>query len=396
MITSSSEFTLCLIVKDEEQYLDDCLRSLVDEASAMVIVDTGSSDGTVEIARQYTSQILFAPFDGDFSRARNVALGRVRTPWVVFLDADERFERNQAAKLHRELAAVPAEVMALRLLRYNFFVNGGWYSGKEVKIFRNHPHIRYRWAINESVRDSVEELGGKISELPLMLNHFGHCRPRSVREAKALRYMALITARLKADPDQPVLLGYLGLILRTLGRFTEALDHARRAVALAPEVPRVHQFHGHVLRSVGADQQARDAYARAVELDAADAAHWNMLGVMDLTLGRESDAGYAFLNALRADPIAVHVLVNQGLCEQAAGRYGRAVELFDEVARINPGFLQEEWRGRVECDPFRELYYETIMQYAGLGYHLAYCRDIAGRAGVSAASAAGVGGKQAG
>jgi tetratricopeptide (TPR) repeat protein len=102
-----------------------------------------------------------------------------------------------------------------------------------------------------------------------------------------------------------------------------------------------------------------------------------MLGVSELTLGHELDAGRALLNALRADPMAIHVMINQGLCEQAAGRYDRAVQLFEEACRINPGFLHDEWRGRVECDPFREFYYETIMQYAGLGYHLAYCRERA-------------------
>ncbi len=380
MKRTSTEFTLCLIAKDEAEYIDDCLRSLADEASAIVVVDTGSSDGTVEIARRYTSHVFLQPFDGDFSRARNLALGFVRTPWVVFLDADERFDGRQAAKLHHQLMAVPPEVIALRVMRYNFFATGGWYSGKEIKVFRNHPALRYRWAINESVRDSVEELGGGIGELPVVLNHFGHCRPRPVRDAKAHRYMALISARLKANPGHGLLVGYLALILRTLGRFDEAMVHARRAISLAPDVARVHQFHGHVLRSVGADQEARDAYARAVDLDPDDAANWNMLGVMDLTLGRRSDAGHDFVNARRVDPIALHVLVNQGLCEQAAGRYAAAAQLFEEVARVNPGFLHDEWRGRVECDPFREFYYETIMQYAGLGYHLGYCRYLAATA----------------
>jgi glycosyltransferase involved in cell wall biosynthesis len=261
---STADFTLCLIVKDEEEYLEACLEGMAPYAKDVVVVDTGSSDGTVDIARRYTGHVILERFDGNFSRVRNIALAHVHTPWIVFLDADERFEPDMAARLGPELAATADDVLALRVLRYNFFATGGWYSGKEIKIFRNHPGIRYRRAINESVKQSVAELGGQIGELPVLLNHFGHCRPRAVREAKAHRYMALMSAQLVHEPNDAILIGYQGLILRTLGRFDEALDHSRRAVDLAPQAARIHQFHGHVLRSVaGTSRLATPTRARA-------------------------------------------------------------------------------------------------------------------------------------
>ncbi|MEX2256232.1 MAG: glycosyltransferase [Acidimicrobiia bacterium] len=370
----SDEFTLCVIFKNEEEFLRPCLASIADRAADIVVVDTGSDDSSVEIAREFTSNVLHADFAGDFSRARNVALEHVRTPWTVFLDADERFEPDQAERLPYLLRSVPEDVLGVRVLRYNFFATGGWYSGKEIRIFRNRPDIRYERRVNESVRTSVERAGGGIGEIPMMLNHFGHCRPRAFREQKAAHYMDLMHAQLAANPDDAVLVAYVGLILRTLGRFDEALEHSRRSIELAPDHARVAQFAGHVLRSVDDGRAARDAYARATELDPDDAASWNMLGVAELTLGNHFEAGYAFITALRVDPMAVHVLINQGLLEQAEGRFDRAARLFEEVAGLNRGFLHEEWQGRVECDPFRELYYETVMQYAGLGYHLGYCR----------------------
>lgn len=369
-----NDFTLCLIVKNEEEFLGRCLAGMADFASDIVVVDTGSTDRTMEIAREYTQNLIVDSFDRDFSRARNLALEHIRTPWVVYLDADEVFESAQVAKLHQLLKLVPDSAKALRVLRYNFFATGGFYSGKEVKIFRNDPRIRYRRRINESVKDSVIELGGEIAELPVLLNHFGHCRPRDVRDLKARRYLELMEAQLADNPDDPQLVAYTGLILRTLGRFEEALERTGGAVRMAPRSARISQFHGHVLRSLGENAAARDAYFRATELDPDEYTNWNMLGVMELTLGNTLTAGYAFIKALRADPMAVHVMINQGLCEQAEGRFQRAAQLFDEVGRINPGFLHEEWRGRVECDPYRAFYYETIMNYAGLGYHLGYCR----------------------
>jgi tetratricopeptide (TPR) repeat protein len=369
----SGEFTLCLIVKDEERFLGGCLESTADAATGVVVVDTGSRDRSVEIARAYGAEVVRAGFEDDFARARNVALERVRTPWIVFLDADERFEPNVAHALEPTLAHAPARMLAGTVLRYNFFATGGWFSGREVKVLRNDPRVRYERRINESVRGSVERAGGEICELPLILNHFGHCRPRRERDEKAHLYMRLMREQLAAKPDDAILVAFLGLILRTLGNFDEALEHARRATAMQPHDALVRLFEGHVLRASGDDAAARDAYLAAAALAPADGATWNMAGVQELALGRPAAARDAFERARDLDPLAVHVLINLGLVEQAEGRYAAAVDCFDAAADANPAFLHEEWTGRAEFDPFRELHYETITQYAGLGYHRAFC-----------------------
>ena len=141
-MSDSGEFTLCLIVKDEEDFLEECLKSAAEHATAIVVVDTGSMDRTVEIASTFTNQVIQYPIENDFSQARNRALEHVATPWTVFLDADERFEPSQASKLQRELRLIADDVLAVRLLRFNFFATGGCYDFDVSRLRQNQLAIR--------------------------------------------------------------------------------------------------------------------------------------------------------------------------------------------------------------------------------------------------------------
>ena len=84
------DLSLCMIVKDETRYLADCVASVRDLVRQVVIVDTGSTDGTAALARDLADVFAQVSFDGDFSAARNAALARADGDWVLFLDADDR------------------------------------------------------------------------------------------------------------------------------------------------------------------------------------------------------------------------------------------------------------------------------------------------------------------
>jgi glycosyltransferase involved in cell wall biosynthesis len=369
-----SPLTLCLIVKDEEAFLEDCLASAAPVCRDVVVVDTGSRDRTIKIARRWTERVFDHPTAGNFSAARNRALEEVETPWVLFLDADERFEAGEAAKLRGLVENAPSEVLGFRVLRYNFFATGGFYTGRELKLMRSDPRIRYRRKINESVTESIADAAGTVPHAPILLNHFGHTRPPRVRDAKAHHYMQLMQAQLEVRPDDAILHGYIALILRTLGRFAEALEWSDKSLVLGEEIPTVWAFRGHVLRSIGdRDAEAMAAYRTGVTLSADDAALWNMVGVMHLSLSEFDAALDAFVRAQALDPSLAHVQINLGLLHEAQERWDAALAEYRAAAARNAAFLFDSWNGRTERDPFRCFYYETIFQYAGLGHHLGYC-----------------------
>lgn len=367
------DISLCLIVKDEMAFLNGCLDSVQDLVCETVIVDTGSTDGTRELARSRADVYTEIDFAGDFSAARNIALDRASGSWVLFLDADERIPVDQHEPLRRFLADAGPEVLAGRLLRYNFFATGGFYTGRELKVFRRQPEIRYRRRINESVSGSIDDLGGQTSPAPVVMNHFGHGRPVAARDAKARRYLALMGEQLRERGPDPVLLAYRGLIERTLGNFGAALDQTAEALRINPGLATAWLFRGHVLRSVGDSAAALESYERGLRLTPGNAALQNMVGVTLLEMGRTGPAAAAFVTARELDPQLLHTDINLGLTAQAEGRWDEAVQLFLRAGEANEAFWDDAWVGRVERDPYRAFYNETVLGYAGLGYHAGYC-----------------------
>ncbi|MEG0237093.1 MAG: glycosyltransferase family 2 protein [Cetobacterium sp.] len=90
------KISLCMIVKNEEKYLERCLNSVKNIVDEIVIVDTGSSDKTVEIAKKFTNRIYFYKWHNDFAAARNFSFSKATNNYIMWLDADDIFSENQS------------------------------------------------------------------------------------------------------------------------------------------------------------------------------------------------------------------------------------------------------------------------------------------------------------
>ncbi|MGH9426892.1 MAG: glycosyltransferase family 2 protein, partial [Terriglobia bacterium] len=90
------KLSLCMIVKNEQRWLEDCLNSVKELVDEMIIVDTGSRDNTVEIAQRFGARLFDHPWSGDFSEARNHSLGSATGDWILVLDADEKLAQRDA------------------------------------------------------------------------------------------------------------------------------------------------------------------------------------------------------------------------------------------------------------------------------------------------------------
>ncbi|WP_240137675.1 tetratricopeptide repeat protein [Streptomyces sp. MUM 178J] len=365
----------CVIAKDEERFLADSLRSMRQICDELILVDTGSHDSTRAIGEQLADQVADFPFSGDFSEARNHALSLVGdADWVFFLDADERLHTGQVEPLREAIETAGPQVGGITLLRYNFFPTGGFYTGRELKVFRSRPQIRYERKINESVKPALARDNWGIVHSSALLTHIGHARPRSERDAKAIRYMSLMHEQLADQPDDAVLTGYIGLNLRLFGRFDEAVQWSEKALGIDGTNPTVWAFHGHVLRAAGKAEEARQAYEKGLSLRPGDASLKNMVGVCQTADGDLDAADRTFAEVIETEPTLLHAVINRGVVAQARGDYAQAEAFFLDAARRFPPFLTEDAVGRLEVDPLHPLYFETVTGYAGLAHHLAFAR----------------------
>src|ERR1700753_294452 len=167
--------SLCMIVKNEERFLAECLESVKDVVDEINIVDTGSTDRTVEIARSYGANIIFREWRNDFAWARNEALQMATKRWTLVLDGDEELEQECVAQL-RSLRTTPAALTAVYINIVNLVddsAGAGTMSHRLIRIFPTNPRLRYGGVIHEALAlDGGAEFHAVLS--PIAILHKGY------------------------------------------------------------------------------------------------------------------------------------------------------------------------------------------------------------------------------
>ena len=165
----SPTLSLCMIVKDEEKFLPTCLESVKDHVDEIIIVDTGSTDRTVEVATKYNAKIYYHPWENSFSKARNYSLNYATCDWVLILDADEELEKEDACKLREVIKDNEVNVINLPV----FYKPKG---GKNLsvssseRIFKNYQGIHYEGIVhNKLIYIQVSE-----ENVDIRLYHYGY------------------------------------------------------------------------------------------------------------------------------------------------------------------------------------------------------------------------------
>ncbi len=363
--------TLCLVVKNEEAYLSRCIESVQPLVSEILIGDTGSTDATVEIAKCYTTQVESVDFSQGFSAARNALLRKVKTDWILFLDADESFDSSQIEVLQSLVQETGAD--AIKNIRYNFFATGGFYISEVIRLFRNDPLIEYSGIIVDSIVPSIEKAKKRIVSAPLVLNHFGHCRPVALRNQKAHKYLEMMNREIDSNPENYKVVGYKALVLKSLGRFEEAFSCSDRALQLAPNASHPYFVRARILRGMGEPIQELSYYNRAIALDPNNLIYLNSRGVAYLTHGHIREAQEDFRLGIDRSPYQVHFKLNLALTFEALKQFEEAYLLYREIAKSHPAFLESSFSGNCEVDLYSGNIYDTIFRFHGLAYHMAYC-----------------------
>lgn len=151
--------SVCMIVRDEERNLAEALRSVCDLVSEIVIVDTGSHDRTMAIAREFDVKLLTFPWQDDFSLARNVALQAATSDWILSLDADQRLAPHSQQALALALThSHKAQTVTIQAITDD---SAGEQLGAytALRLFRRDAKIRYQGRIHESIAESLLAIG---------------------------------------------------------------------------------------------------------------------------------------------------------------------------------------------------------------------------------------------
>lgn len=263
--------SLCMIVKNEEQRLSGCLESVRGMVDEVIVVDTGSSDKTVETAKSLGAKVFSHAWPGDFSKARNESLRHATGEWVLFLDADERLDSFGDPDCLRKAASMPG-TDAFRVPIFNREPGGKREPavGGAIRFFRNSPGMRFRGRVHEGVDLSLIEAGATVAHANFAVDHYGYGQDPATVEGKYRRNLDLLEAELAEDPENAKARYHLGLTNMALGREHEAraaFDRALSGKDLTPwlEAMVLNMKAYHHLRAAETDQ-ALEAASRSFAL----------------------------------------------------------------------------------------------------------------------------------
>ncbi|WP_181363014.1 glycosyltransferase family 2 protein [Sulfoacidibacillus thermotolerans] len=190
-----------MIVKNEELTIRRCLESLQGIADEIIVVDTGSTDKTMEIVQSFGCTIIQHEWQNDFSSARNAGITQAKGDWILVIDADEFVERLDREKFFQFLKATDAEgvFITVNSLMGPLAHPSNIFAIRVMRLFRK-GHL-YSGAIHEQVADSVFRTKRPIAKYDLILTHLGYTNEFVAMRAKTKRNTQLIEQMIEENPN---------------------------------------------------------------------------------------------------------------------------------------------------------------------------------------------------
>ncbi|WP_165864233.1 glycosyltransferase [Capsulimonas corticalis] len=386
--TGAPTISLCMIVKNEERVLGNCLQSIRAWVDEIIVVDTGSTDRTVEIAEEHGARVFHFPWTDSFSEARNVSLSHATCDWILWMDADDTIPEHCGAKLREFALLTEAKVTGLIMQVRIPPAPGevGLTVVDHVKLFRNHMGLQFEGRIHEQILGPIYSLGGIVKRTDAYVVHSGYDYSPEGQAGKRKRDLALLEKDLAERPDHPFVLFNIGMtayhmkdypkavsalerclavsqpqestvrkvyaMLAGCALETKDLMGARRLIetglALFPKDPELLFRAGIVYKEVGSLDKAEASYLKLLNdretghIDSIDEtmvgfkAHHN-LALVYLDMSRFDDAVVYFRHAVQQEPSFVPSLVGLGDLLISTGRFSEAERIVENLERLGIG-----------------------------------------------------------
>jgi len=341
---SCPTIAICALARDEEARMATFIRQHLPLADELLVVDTGSSDRTAEVAAAYGASVLRGPRVKAWDVASNAAVIGVRADWILWLCVDEFIATPDFARVKDLVRLADDRTGAYAVQRFTYFGNGHLFLSPATRLFRKLDAIRFEGSATESVTNSVRRTGLAVRQSGVALHHMGHVVRNSVRLKKATAYVDNLERQCAGRQMKPGESATYALLLRAAGRDTEALAVARQAAAAAPpDKPRMQFVLGQIERSQGLINDALEDFRRAAEISHAGN-HWLLLAMTEAEAGHADLAARSIEQARQADP-GLNCMADwlQGSIAWQKGDRQAARDLFALALLQNPALSLDWW-----------------------------------------------------
>ncbi|MBW2169112.1 MAG: glycosyltransferase [Deltaproteobacteria bacterium] len=332
--------SLCMIVKNEEEDLAKCLRSVKPVVDEMIVVDTGSTDRTRDIARVFGAKVYDFKWTDDFSEARNFSISKASGNWIFLLDADEVISSLDYGYFRAIVRKSSSKPGAYSFVTRNYMTRAntvgwiandgrydleeaadGWIPSFKVRLFQNESHIRFEYPVHEMVEPSLVRGGIAVMKSNMPIHHYGKLN-KEKSDCKGEAYYHIGRKKLDEMGHDAVAVRELAIQAGLLKKWEEAIELWQRLIGIQPKTPEAFVNMGTAYWHLGKYDQALSAAKRAIEL----APHMN-----------ESSYNYA-------------------ICELHLGNAGQAISVLEDLLDRSPGYLPAQFMLTAAycCDGKRE------------------------------------------
>ncbi|MTI59059.1 MAG: glycosyltransferase [Firmicutes bacterium] len=342
--------SLCMIVKDEEENLKRCLDSVKGLVNEIILVDTGSTDNTLQIAQAYGAKIINYKWVDDFSKARNKSLAAAGGDWILYLDADEELPEASRQMLKKIINAPDIEGYFFQVLNYTGKKRD--YSQlvhQSCRLFRNRLDYQFQGKIHEQILPSIYQYSSQTQVLKtdLKIIHYGYMSANSKRKEKLERNIRILNKELERFGSNSFLEYHLGLSYyelvdkkKALAWFKKAYSHLERGYSFSPTL----------IRNIGLCLFDLQEYSEVI-------------GFIDYELDNYPD--YTDLYYLKGLALLKNINYSQAIKEfehclligEVCGKYTTTVGVGSFLAHYN---LANAYKGRYEREKAIKHYRESL------------------------------------
>jgi len=344
--------SLCMITKNEEQFLEQCLNSVQELVDEIIIVDTGSTDKTKAIAAKFTDKIFDFKWGDDFSKARNESLKQATKDWILVLDADEIMDARDHSLVKEAINRW--EVDGFRILTRNYTndsslcgwqaatssdqfarVFTGWVHSLKVRLFQRKDQIIFKGRIHEMVDDLIIQDRGKIAVLPVNVHHYGYYGREEKNVSKLNYYLQLSQKKTQEEPTNAKAYYELGVLYREAGNLALAESAFQESVGLDQHPTPLTNL-AIVQQKQGKYQEAIHNYMKVLEQRETHPDAYFGLGFCYFKKGLLEKSKDNFELAIKNKPAYLDAYVNLGAVYEKLNRFNEAVLCYKKALLINP------------------------------------------------------------
>lgn len=185
-----------MIVKNEEKTLARCLDSVVGKVEEIIIVDTGSEDNTIEIAKRYTSNIYSFQWTGSFAEARNFSIRQSSCDYILVMDADEYLDED--SDIHK-VCVTGFDYYVLKIKNYLSFDQT--FIHYNVRLFVNNENLYFENQLHEHLNIFDERFKFVGDDVDLLLHHTGYSNETIEEKDKLQRNLPIMIREVEENPN---------------------------------------------------------------------------------------------------------------------------------------------------------------------------------------------------